>query len=168
MSETNSKTVKFLDTKLDKRVIKTLTTCAIVMIIAVLIHDGDHIRQALNWGYSIPISIWVLNLTVYVFPVVTLYLAKSGRASATLVGAIAGVFTTASFLILHLCGSFTGNWGIWNFSYFDLIKGVTYNGAFYQGIDWLSWVLLFHIPVCCLPCSAVCFKEYRKLKNAAK
>jgi hypothetical protein len=109
MSETQQKAVKLLDTKLDAKVIKTLTTCAIVMIIAVLIHDGDHIRQALNWGYSIPISLWVLNLMVYVLPVVTLFLAKSGRMSATLVGAVAGVFTTASFLILHLCGSFSGN-----------------------------------------------------------
>ena len=47
-------------------------------------------------------------------------------------------------------------------------KGVTYDGVFYQGVDWLSWVLLFHIPMFCLPCSAICFKEYRKLKNAAK
>ena len=140
---------------------------AIVMIVAVLIHDGDHIRQALNWGYSIPLSLWVLNLTVYVLPVVTLFLARSGRPSATLVGAVAGVFTTASFLILHLCGSFTGNWGVWNYSYFALIKGVTYNGVFYQGVDWLSWVLLFHIPVCCLPCSWVCFRQYLKLKHDA-
>ena len=27
--------------------------CGIVMVIAVLIHDGDHIRQALNRGYII-------------------------------------------------------------------------------------------------------------------
>ena len=65
MSETQEKTVKLLDSKLDAAVIKTVTTCAIVMIVAVLIHDGDHIRQALNWGYSIPLSLWVLNLTVY-------------------------------------------------------------------------------------------------------
>ena len=76
MSDAQKKTVKLLDTKLDNKTIKTLTTCAIVMIIAVLIHDGDHIRQAYNWGYSIPISLWVLNLTVYVLPVVTLFLAK--------------------------------------------------------------------------------------------
>ena len=95
---------------------------------------------------------------MYVLPVVTLFLARSARVSATLVGAVAGVFTTASFLLLHLCGSFTGNWGVWNFSYFDLIKGVPYDGG----------LLLFHIPVFCLPCSAICFKEYRKLKNAAK
>lgn len=85
MSEAQEKTVKLLDSKLDAAVIKTVTTCAIVMIVAVLIHDGDHIRQALNWGYSIPLSLWVLNLTVYVLPVVTLFLAKSGRPSATLV-----------------------------------------------------------------------------------
>ena len=75
MSEAQEKTVKLLDSKLDAAVIKTVTTCAIVMIVAVLIHDGDHIRQALNWGYSIPLSLWVLNLTVYVLPVVTLFLA---------------------------------------------------------------------------------------------
>lgn len=167
MSEAQEKTVKLLDSKLDAAVIKTVTTCAIVMIVAVLIHDGDHIRQALNWGYSIPLSLWVLNLTVYVLPVVTLFLARSGRPSATLLGAVAGVFTTASFLILHLCGSFTGNWGVWNYSYFALIKGVAYNGVFYQGVDWLSWVLLFHIPVCCLPCSWVCFRQYLKLKHDA-
>lgn len=79
MSEAQEKTVKLLDSKLDAAVIKTVTTCAIVMIVAVLIHDGDHIRQALNWGYSIPLSLWVLNLTVYVLPVVTLFLARSGR-----------------------------------------------------------------------------------------
>ena len=65
------------------------------------------------------------------------------------------------------CGSFTGNWGVWNYLYFALIKGVTYNGVFYQGVDWLSWVLLFHIPVCCLPCSWVCFRQYLKLKHDA-
>lgn len=106
MSEAQEKTVKLLDSKLDAAVIKTVTTCAIVMIVAVLIHDGDHIRQALNWG-------------------------------------------------------------VWNYSYFALIKGVTYNGVFYQGVDWLSWVLLFHIPVCCLPCSLVCFRQYLKLKHDA-
>lgn len=90
MSEAQEKTVKLLDSKLDAAVIKTVTTCAIVMIVAVLIHDGDHIRQALNWGYSIPLSLWVLNLTVYVLPVVTLFLAKSGRPSATLMGAVFG------------------------------------------------------------------------------
>ena len=102
MSEKEAKAVKLLDTKLDKKLIKTLTVCTVIMLIAILIHDGDHIRQAYNWGYTIPLSLWALNLTVYVLPVVTLFLARSARASATLVGAIAGVFTTASFLIIPI------------------------------------------------------------------
>lgn len=165
MSRREEKAAGFLDKRMPADIAKTITTCSIIMIIAILVHDGDHIRQALNWGYSIPISLWVLNLTVYVLPVITLFLSKSGRPSASIVGAIAGVFTTASFLILHLCGSFTGNWGVWNFSYFDLMKGVTYNGAYYQGVDWLSWVLLFHIPVFCLPCSWKCWQQYKRLKE---
>lgn len=84
MSEKEAKAVKLLDTKLDKKVIKTLTVCTVIMLIAILIHDGDHIRQAYNWGYTIPLSLWALNLTVYVLPVVTLFLARSARASATL------------------------------------------------------------------------------------
>lgn len=77
MSKKEAKAVKLLDTKLDKKVIKTLTVCTVIMLIAILIHDGDHIRQAYNWGYTIPLSLWALNLTVYVLPVVTLFLARA-------------------------------------------------------------------------------------------
>lgn len=168
MSEKEAKAVKLLDTKLDKKVIKTLTICTVIMLIAILIHDGDHIRQAYNWGYTIPLSLWALNLTVYVLPVVSIFLSKSRRFSATLVSAIAGVFTSASFVILHLCGSSTGLWGVWNFSYFELIDGVWYNGVFYQGIDTLSWIFLFHVPAMCLPCSYISFREYLRLKKEAK
>ena len=168
MSESQQKTVRLLDTKLDAKVIRTITACAVIMIIAVLIHDGDHIRQAFKWTYSIPLSLWALNLTVYVLPVVSIFLSKSRRFSATLVSAIAGVFTSASFVILHLCGSSTGLWGVWNFSYFELIDGVWYNGVFYQGIDTLSWIFLFHVPAMCLPCSYISFREYLRLKKEAK
>ena len=129
---------------------------------------GDHIRQALNWGYRIPLAIWALNLTVYIFPVVTIFLAKSRRMSATLVGAIGGIFTPASFLGLHLFGSATGLWGVWNFSYFALMKGVEYQGNYYQGVDWLSWVLLFHMVPCCVPCAVIGFKHWARLKKEAK
>ena len=44
MSEKEAKAVKLLDTKLDKKVIKTLTISTVIMLIAILIHDGDHIR----------------------------------------------------------------------------------------------------------------------------
>lgn len=161
-------TAAMLDKKLDPKLSHTIFVCGLVMVAAVLVHDGDHIRQALNWGYTIPIALWCLNLTVYVLPVLTIFLAKSGRMSSSLVCAIGGIFTPASFLILHLCGSSTGLWGVWNFSYFELIKGVTYQGNFYQGVDWLSWVLLFHMVPCCVPCSAIGFKTYFRLKKESK
>lgn len=168
MSTKDRETVRLLDTKLDDKTRKTLLWCACVMLLAVLMHDGDHIRQAYKWTYSIPLSLWALNLTVYIFPIVTIFLAKSGRFSATLVGAIAGVFTSASFLILHLFGSSTGLWGVWNFSYFEIAKGVTYNGVYYQGIDVTSWIFLFEVPALCLPGSVICFRKYLAMKRAFK
>ena len=142
-----------------------MITCACVMLLSVLLHDGDHIRQAINWGYSIPISLWVLNLTVYIFPVVSIFLSKLGRFSSTIVTAIAGVFTSASFLIIHLCGSASGLWGVWNYSYFELIEGVTYNGVFYQGVDWISWVFLFEVPVLCLPGTVIALRQFFKARK---
>lgn len=164
----DKQTAAMLDKKLDEKTAHTMFVCGIIMVIAVLIHDGDHIRQALNWGYHIPLAIWALNLTVYIFPVITIFLAKSRRMSATLVGAIGGIFTPASFLGLHLFGSATGLWGVWNFSYFALMKGVEYQGNFYQGVDWLSWVLLFHMVPCCVPCAVIGFKHWHRLKKEAQ
>lgn len=89
---------------------------------------------------------------------VTIFLAKSRRMSATLVGAIGGIFTPGSFLALHLFGSATGLWGVWNFSYFELMKGV----------DWISWVLLLHMLPCCIPCAVIGFKHWARLKKEAK
>ena len=145
----DKQTAAMLDKKLDEKTAHTMFVCGLVMVIAVLIHDG-------------------LNLTVYIFPVITIFLAKSRRMSATLVGAIGGIFTPASFLGLHLFGSATGLWGVWNFSYFALMKGVEYQGNFYQGVDWLSWVLLFHMVPCCVPCAVIGFKHWRRLKKEAQ
>ena len=65
-------------------------------------------------------------------------------------------------------GSATGLWGVWNFSYFALMKGVTWQGNYYQGVDWLSWVLLFHMVPCCVPCAVIGFKHWLRLKKEAK
>ena len=48
----DKQTAAMLDKKLDEKTAHTMFICGIVMVIAVLIHDGDHIRQALNWGYQ--------------------------------------------------------------------------------------------------------------------
>ena len=79
MSSKEKNAVRLLDTKLDAKTTKTMVICAVIMLVSVLIHDGDHIRQAVNWGYTIPLSLWALNLIVYVLPVVSLFLARSRR-----------------------------------------------------------------------------------------
>lgn len=165
MSKQERELIKQLDQKIGSNYRKKLTIGALVMIIAVLMHDGDHIRQALNWNYSIPMSLWVLNITVYVLPVISLFLSRMERYSATIISGIAGIFTSASFLILHLCGSASGLWGVWNYSYFELIKGVTYEGVFYQGVDFISWIFLFEVPLLCLPVSYLSFKYAKQLKS---
>ncbi|SNS31494.1 hypothetical protein SAMN05446037_1007170 [Anaerovirgula multivorans] len=165
MSKKEKELIETLDKKLDQKLMRTLTICALVMIGSALMHDGDHIRQALNWGYSIPLSLWVLNLTVYILPVVSLFLIRMGRFSATVVTGIAGIFISASFLMLHLLGSATGLWGVWNYSYFDLMKGVTYQGVYYQGVDWISWVCLFEVPVLSIPGSVIAFRKFVDLKK---
>ncbi len=165
MSDKNRKVVRLLDKKLNKDVSKALMKCSIIILVSVLMHDGDHLRQAFNWGYSIPLSLLVLNLVVYILPVVSIFLTKLKRASASLVIAFTGVFTSLGFLIIHLCGAFSGLWGVWNFSYFELIKGVTWQGAYYQGVDFISWIFLFEVPALCVPSSYMAYKQYLKLKN---
>ncbi len=160
--------VKALNMHLDKKVLKPVWICAQVILASILMHDADHLRQAFNWGYSIPFALLVLNLVVYLLPAVSIFLIKMRRMSAPLVTGFTGIFTTAGFLIIHLCGAFSGLWGIWNYSYFELIKGVTYNGVFYQGVDVWSWIFLFEVPALCLPSSAISFATYFKAKNAAK
>ncbi len=165
MSDKSRKVVRLLDKKLNGDVSKALMKCSIIILISVLMHDGDHLRQAFNWGYSIPFSLLVLNLVVYILPVVSIFLTKLKRASASLVIAFTGIFTSLGFLIIHLCGAFSGLWGVWNFSYFELIKGVTWQGVYYQGVDFISWIFLFEVPVLCLPSSYMAYKQYLKLKN---
>ena len=171
MSSKEKNAVRLLDTKLDAKTTKTMVICAVIMLVSVLIHDGDHIRQAVNWGYTM--SLWALNLIVYVLPVVSIFLARSRRMSATLVSALGGIVTSLSFVVLHCFGSSSGlNWGIWNFTYFELIEGVWYDAGngmqFYQGVDTLSWILLFHVPVFCLPCSVISLKKFFEIKKAVK
>ncbi len=168
MSDTNKKVIRLLDEKLDQNIAKILMQCCVVILISVLLHDGDHLRQAWNWGYSIPVSLLVLNLVVYILPAVSIFLTKMERASASLVTCFSGIFTTVGFLTIHLCGAFSGLWGVWNFSYFELIKGVTWQGVYYQGVDFISWIFLFEVPLLCLPSSYVAYKQYLKLKNRAK
>lgn len=157
--------VETLNRKIGEKALRTVWVCSLVILASILMHDADHIRQAVNWGYSIPFALLVLNLVVYLLPAVSIFLIRMKRMSAPLVTGFTGIFTTAGFLIIHLCGAFSGLWGVWNYSYFELIKGVTYNGVFYQGVDIWSWIFLFEVPSLCLPSSVVSFVTYFKAKK---
>ncbi len=160
--------VETLNLRIDEKALKTVWTCSLVILASILMHDADHLRQAFNWGYSIPLALLVLNLVVYLLPAVSIFLVKMRRMSAPLVTCFTGVFTSAGFLVIHLCGAFSGLWGVWNYSYFELMRGVVYQGVLYQGVDVWSWVFLFEVPALCLPCSVVCLATYLKAKRAAK
>lgn len=54
MSEKEAKAVKLLDTKLDKKLIKTLTVCTVIMLIAILIHDGDPSARLITGATPFP------------------------------------------------------------------------------------------------------------------
>lgn len=131
--EKNRKRTRLLDMKLDEGTRHALMVVNIIMICSILIHDGDHVRQAFMWSYSIPVSLLVLNLVVYLPTAIAIFLTKTRRFSATLVTAFGGLNTAIAFAKVHLLGAASGLWGIWNEPYVDL------------GVDWLSWVILAEV-----------------------
>ena len=156
MSMSTEDKIKLLDIKLDDKPARRLMILALVILASILIHDCDHIRQAYNWGYTIPLSVLAVNLTVYILPVVSIFLTKNRRWSATIVTAVCGLFTSGSFNFLHLFGSSTGLWGIWNQSYFAL------------GVDWISWAFLAEVTVLCIPCTCLAMYLGGKTAEQAK
>ena len=175
MSKSDKETVKLLDAKLGERTTKIMVICAVIMLCSVLLHDADHIIQANRWLYNIPLSLWALNLIVYVLPIVSIFLAKSRRMSATIVMCIGGIITSLAFVVLHCFGSSSGlNWGIWNYTYFELMEGGTFNvdGQLVEvakgGITKLDWLLLFHVPLFSLPCSGIGLIKFLDIKRAVK
>ncbi|AEB06589.1 hypothetical protein Corgl_0471 [Coriobacterium glomerans PW2] len=165
MTEHERKTADGLSAPLDEKTARTLAHCMIAILAAALLHDADHIRQAINWGYIIPLSVWGVNLTVYVLPAIAIFLIKMRRISAGVVTTIAGLYITVSFLMLHLLGSFTGAWGVWNNSYPALMKGVMYDGVWFQGVDWISWVFLIEVPILCLPASFIAIRAFMRARR---
>ena len=124
MSEKRGKAVKLLDTKLDKKVIKTLTICTVIMLIAILIHDGDHIRQAYNWGYTIPpVALGSESDGVCAAGghAVSLQEAQEPRQRLSAQSPEFSLRRRFSYFTCAARSPATGAYGI--FSYFDLYKG---------------------------------------------
>lgn len=44
MTDNQKEKIRLLDTKLDDKCTRTMVICAVIMLAAVIIHDGDHVR----------------------------------------------------------------------------------------------------------------------------
>jgi len=107
-----------------------LIVANIGMLLAITIHDADHIRQAANWCYTITVTLWIINVAVYL-PSLAALVLSIGRhrfaAGATSAGAL---LIAILFAKVHLWKPTVNAWGIWNKSFFVL------------GADWISWSIL--------------------------
>ena len=72
MTQSAKDEAKFLDTRLDDETAAVLEKWNLVILGAALLHDADHIRQAICWHYKIPMQLWIINLAVYVLPAVAI------------------------------------------------------------------------------------------------
>jgi len=96
----------------------------------IIVHDADHVRQAVNWCYTIPLSVWVVNVTVYLPGLLALWLAWCFRPTAAWATSAAGIAVAAAFAKVHLWKPFLPVWGIWNKTFLVL------------GVDAISWSIL--------------------------
>jgi phosphotransferase system glucose/maltose/N-acetylglucosamine-specific IIC component len=109
---------------------KILTSANSAMLLTIVFHDADHCRQAMNWGYTIPLAVWLVNCIVYLPNGVALLLTRQRRRSAALATCLAGLLIAVAFAKVHLLGADIPVWGIWNRSFFVL------------GVDTISWSIL--------------------------
>lgn len=165
MTQSVKDEAKFLDTRLDDETAAVLEKWNLVILGAALLHDADHIRQAIRWRYKIPMQLWIINLAVYVLPTVAEFLLKNKRVSSFLTVAANGIVTSAAFLKVHLFKPTTDIWGAWNYNYFKLAKGVWHEGQFIKGIDWIDWALLLDLPTVAIPACMTAIKKRREFKQ---
>lgn len=108
---------------------QVLLLANLVMLAMIVIHDADHVRQARNWCYTIPTSLWWVNVLVYLPNGLALLLVAARRRISALMTAAAGLFIAIGFAKVHLWGT-SAIWGVWRKSFFQL------------GADDLSWAVL--------------------------
>lgn len=141
-----------LDSKLDAHAYRALIIINAVLLLGILVHDGDHIRQAVTWGYTIPVSLLAINLSVYVPSAVSIFLTRLKRPSACIVTGCSGILVALAFAKVHLFGASNGLWGIWNDSYFLL------------NVDTLSWAMLWQIVLIGIITGCASFYQYGRLR----
>jgi len=102
----------------------------IMMLLAITLHDADHIRQAANWCYTITASLWIINIAVYLPSLAALALSLRRHRLASLATSISALLIAFLFAKVHLWKPTFNAWGIWNKTFFAL------------GADWISWTVL--------------------------
>lgn len=115
---------------MEKQNKKTLIWANFIMVIMIIIHDADHVRQASCWNYTIPLLVWLVNISVYIPSIIALYLSRINKNSAAMVTVINGLLVAAAFAEVHLWRPTIPVWGIWNSNFFKL------------GADSISWTVL--------------------------
>ena len=100
------------------------------MIAMIIINDADHVRQASCWDYTIPLLVWLVNISVYKPSIIALYLTRKNKNSAALATVVNGLLVAAAFSEVHLWRPTFPVWGIWNSNFFQL------------GADSISWTVL--------------------------
>ncbi len=109
---------------------RLLVIANLVMLLTIAIHDADHVRQARNWCYTIPLELWFINVAVYLPNTTALLFAARRSAIAPLMTSGASLFIGFEFAKVHLWKPSIAVWGIWNKNFFEL------------GADAISWVVL--------------------------
>ncbi|MFC0344359.1 hypothetical protein [Epilithonimonas hispanica] len=115
---------------LDQKSKLLLKRANLIMIAMVVIHDADHIRQAICWNYTIGLEVWIVNIIVYLPSLIALYLLGKKRRSAVNATMVNGLLVASAFAKVHLWKPVIPVWGVWNRSFFEL------------GADALSWTIL--------------------------
>ncbi|HEQ3521871.1 TPA: hypothetical protein VGS91_004881 [Citrobacter freundii] len=116
--------------KLDTKTRTALIVANIVMLLAITIHDADHIRQASNWCYTITATLWFINVVVYLPSLAALVLSLRRHRLAAIATSTSALLIAILFAKVHLWKPTFNVWGIWNSTFFQL------------GADWISWSVL--------------------------
>ncbi|MFC6165663.1 hypothetical protein ACFP3T_13420 [Lactiplantibacillus dongliensis] len=108
----------------------TLMITNLVMLAVIAVHDCDHMRQAMGWGYHFTLALLLVNIIVYLPNLISLVLVSRGQTKGVVATLISGPLIAVAFLKLHLLGAWLPVWGPWNRSFFAL------------GVDAISWWIL--------------------------
>ena len=88
--------------RLDSDGKKILIWANVIMLATIIVHDCDHVRQAICWNYQIPLYLYIVNISAYIPSFVALALAFKRNKSASIATAVNGCLIAAGFAQIHL------------------------------------------------------------------